>query len=228
MVSRGQNSFISLPGFAASLYNSLTQTRAFQRSLQEIAAELASRINRGRILDIGTGPGRLLVELHQMNPAFELYGLDISAAMVELARSKLSGLGADIRQGGIQHTDYEDNFFDLVTCTGSFYLWDRPQECLEEIFRILKPHQSAYLFETYRDCDRREVRRAIKANLRAENLLRQALAPHFFMKQLRMTYRVDEVAAIIQKTSFAHSHAVDRIALAGLPAWLRIRLTKEV
>jgi len=228
MASRGQNSFVSLPGFAASLYNSLTQTRAFQRGLREIAVELASRINNGRILDIGAGAGRLLFELHQLNPAFELYGLDISAAMVELGRRKLSGLGANIRQGDIQHTNYEDNFFDLVTCTGSFYLWDRPQECLEEIFRILKPHQSAYLFETYRDCDRREVRKAMRTNLAGENFVRQALAPHFLMKQLRMTYRVDQVAGIIQKTSFAHSHAVDRIALAGLPAWLRIRLTREV
>lgn len=228
MTSRGQRSFVNLPGFAAKLYAGLTQTGAFQRTLREVAAELASRIDRGRILDVGTGPGRLLFELHQLNPAFELFGLDISAEMVNLARDELSGLGADIRQGDIQYTGYEDNFFDLVTCTGSFYLWDHPQECLEEIFRILKPHQSAYFFETCNDCDGREVRKAIKANLRGESLLRQALAPHFFMKQLRMTYGADEVAAIIRKTSFAHSHAIDRIVLAGLPAWLRIKLTKIV
>jgi len=228
MASRGQRSFVNLPGFAAKLYSGLTRTRAFQRTLREVAAELASRITRGRILDVGAGPGRLLFEFHRLNPAVELYGLDISAAMVELARRKLSGLGANIRQGDIQHAGYEDDFFDLVTCTGSFYLWDHPEECLEEIFRILKPHQSAYLFETYRDCDRREVRKAIRTNLQGENLVRQALAPQFFMGQLRMTYDVDEFAGIIQKTSFARNYAIDRIVLAGLPAWLRIKLAKIV
>lgn len=227
MASRGQSSFVSLPGFAAKLYNRLTQTRAFQIQQREIAADLASRLDRGRILDIGAGPGRLLFELHQLNPALELFGLDISASMVELARQRLSGITADLRLGEIQHTSYEDNFFDMVTCTGSFYLWDHPRESLEEIFRILKPHQSAILFETYADCDRRAVRKAIRTNLRGENLVRKALAPRFFMKQLRMTYRVDEVSGIVQQTSFAASNVIDRIVLAGLPAWLRIRLTKE-
>ena len=228
MASRGQSGFISLPSFAARLYNSLTQMRAIQDQHLEIAADLASRIGCGRILDVGTGPGQLLIELHQLNPAFELFGLDISGSMVELARRQLSGLGVDVRQGDIQHTSYEDDFFDIVTCTGSFYLWDSAGECLDEVFRILKPHHSAYLFETYRDCDEREVHRAIKANLKGENLVRRMLAPHFLKKQLRMTYCSAEVARIIQQTRFAHSYAIDHIRLAGLPAWLRISLTKEV
>jgi ubiquinone/menaquinone biosynthesis C-methylase UbiE len=227
MNSRGQRSFAGIPSFAAKLYDNLTRTKAIQCQYREIASDLASRIDRGRILDVGTGPGRLLSELRQMNPAFELYGLDISASMVDLARRQLSGLGIDMRLGEIQHTGYDDDFFDLVTCTGSFYLWDNPRECLEEVFRILKPHQSAFLFESYRDCDRAEVRKALKANLQGESLVRRAIAPHLFSRQLGMAYRTAEVAAIIQETRFARSYAIDRIRLAQVPAWLRIRLTKE-
>jgi ubiquinone/menaquinone biosynthesis C-methylase UbiE len=227
MSDRGQQSFLRLPGFAARLYDSLTHIGAVQLQHREIACDLASRIVRGRILDVGTGSGRLLFELRQLSPAFELYGLDISASMVKLARTQLSGHGIEIRQGGIQNSGYDNNFFDIVTCTGSFYLWDSPQECLEEVFRILKPQQSAYLFETYRDCDKGEVRKAMKTNLAGENLVRRALAPRFFMKQLGMTYQTAEVAAIIRQTRFAPSYAIDPIRLGGLPAWLRIRLTKE-
>ncbi|MGA3136170.1 MAG: class I SAM-dependent methyltransferase [Terracidiphilus sp.] len=227
MSPRGQQSFLRLPGFAARLYDSLTQIRAVQLQHREIACDLASRVDRGRILDVGTGPGRLLFELRQLNPAFELYSLDISASMVELAKAKLPGPGIEIRQGGIHDSGYDDNFFDIVTCTGSFYLWDSPRECLEEVFRILKPRQSAYLFETYSDCDKNEVRKALKINLAGENLVRRALAPRFFMKQLGMTYQTVEVDGIIRQTRFAPSYAIDPIRLAGLPAWLRIRLTKE-
>jgi ubiquinone/menaquinone biosynthesis C-methylase UbiE len=148
--------------------------------------------------------------------------------MVELAQRQLAGLGADVRQGCIQHTGYEDSFFDIVTCTGSFYLWDFAKECLDEVFRILKPHRSAYLFETYSNCDRREVRNAIRTNLKGESLVRRMLAPYFLKKQLRMAYDSDEVAGIIEQTRFAHTYAIDRISLGGLPAWLRISLTKEV
>jgi ubiquinone/menaquinone biosynthesis C-methylase UbiE len=149
MKSRGQQSFVTLPSFAARLYNSLTQTRAIERQHREIAADLVSRIEHGRMLDIGTGPGQLLFEVHQLNPDVELFGIDISEAMVQFAREKLTGITVNIQCGDIRHTNYVNDFFDLVTCTGSFYLWDNPEECLEEIFRIMKKDRSAYLYETY-------------------------------------------------------------------------------
>jgi ubiquinone/menaquinone biosynthesis C-methylase UbiE len=227
MASRGQNDFASLPRFAAGLYSILTRTRGIQTQHSEIASELARRQERGKVLDVGTGPGTLLIELDGLNPALELFGLDVSRSMVELASKRLHALGAKVRQGDIRHSGYDDNFFDLVTCTGSFYLWDTPVQCLDEIFRILKPHRSACLYETYSDCDRSEVRAAIQANLKGEALFRRVLAPWFFAKQLRMTYTVDEVSGIVRQTRFAQAHTIERIRLAGVPAWLRITLTKE-
>ncbi len=226
MKSRGQDSFVHMPGFAAGLYGSLTRTKAIQRQHREIARDLVSRIEGGRLLDIGTGPGKLLFEVHQLAPQVELFGLDISAAMVGLAGKNLSGIRADLRQGDIRKTDYEENFFDLVTCTGSFYLWDEPEKGLDEIFRILKRGRSAYLFETHRDFNEPEVQAALKANLKEENLLRKLVTPVFLMKQLRMTYSTSEIEQIVNRTRFSESFAVGKITLAGLPAWLRIKLTK--
>lgn len=226
MIGRGQTDFARFPSFAARLYSSLTRTRAIQEQHREIASYLASKIDRGRVLDIGPGPGCLLFELHRCSPAFDLFGLDISQSMVELARSQLSGTGVEILQGDIRQTRFESSFFDLVSCTGSFYLWDQPRECLEEVFRILKPHRSAYLFETYSDCERSEVIAALKANLKDENLVRRMIAPRLFLNQLKMTYKTSEIDAIIQQTSFANSFATERIRLTGVPAWLRITLER--
>jgi ubiquinone/menaquinone biosynthesis C-methylase UbiE len=226
-VSRGEGSFVNLPRFGASLYDSLTRTRPIEVQFKEVGQYLTFKIRGGRLLDIGTGPGRLLFEIHRLNPDIELFGLDISDSMVQLAKKNLSGIRADLRQGNIRNTNYKSNFFDAVTCTGSFYLWDHPEECLEEIHRILKENQSAYLFETYRDFDNGEFRRALKANLQKENIFRKLITPFFLEKQLKMAYRTDEVTEIVRNTSFADTYTVDKINLSGLPIWLRIALMKK-
>lgn len=227
MSSKGEGSFVNLPRFGARLYDSLTRTRPIEALFKEVGQYVASKIRHGRLLDVGAGPGRLLFEIYRLNPEIELFGLDISDSMVQLAKKNLSGIRADLRQGNIRSTNYESNFFDVVTCTGSFYLWNHPKECLEEIHRILKENQSAYLFETYRDFDNGEFRRTLKANLQKENLFRRLITPFFLKKQLKMTYQTDEVAEIVRHTSFADTYTIDKITLSGLPIWLRITLTKK-
>ena len=227
MKSRGQEDFVRLPGFAARLYDRLIRSKAIDREYLEIAQDLASTIDLGRVLDVGTGPGWMLLKLYQLNSHIQLYGLDISEAMVQLARKNLAGIPADLRQGNIEHTDYEDGFFDIVTCAGSFYLWDRPEQCLDEIHRILKPGQTAYLYETYQDYDADELREALRENLKQEGLLRKLITPHFLKRQLKMTYVIKEMEAIIQRSRFNQNHALEKIRLGGLPIWLRIRLNKS-
>jgi hypothetical protein len=68
MTGRGQDDFVRFPGFAARLYGNLTRGRAVQQQHREIASDLALRIRRGRVLDVGTGPGYLLIELYHLNP----------------------------------------------------------------------------------------------------------------------------------------------------------------
>jgi len=227
MRNRGEHSFINLPRFGASLYDRMTQSRAIKAQFREIAQDLVSRVSHGRLLDIGTRPGRLLIEIHKMNSDIELFGLDVSASMIGAARKNLTGIKTDLRQGNIRSTSYESDFFDIITCTGSFYLWEYPVESLEEIFRILKEGQSAYLYETYKDFDRIELKKALRANLKNEQLLLRLITPFFLKKQLKMTYKSGEVAEIIEQTRFAGNYKLDMIILAGLPIWMRIELRKK-
>ncbi|MGB8260875.1 MAG: class I SAM-dependent methyltransferase [Terracidiphilus sp.] len=227
MGGRGQESFTRLPRFAAGLYERLTKSEGIERQQWEIALEIASHVYRGRLLDVGCGPGGLLRELRRLCPDLELHGLDISAAMVERARSNLAGLNVAVRVGEVRSSGYETEFFDAVTSTGSFYLWDEPVACLDEIFRILRPGGHAWLYESCSDCDREAVRRAVQANLRGEGLLRRILAPRFFHKQLGMTYSFAEMEQIAAHSRFAPTVSLSRIALAGVPAFVRMALRRE-
>lgn len=169
----------------------------------------------------------MLAEINQLNSNIDLFGLDISESMVQQAKKNLVDIKVDLRQGNIQHTDYPDDFFDVISCTGSFYLWNSPETCLEEIHRILKHGCSAYLFETYKDYNPDDFTKALRANLQRENRLSKFLVPFFLKKQLRMTYQINEFSEIFERTKFVKSFTVDKITLAGLPIWLRIKLTKQ-
>jgi 2-polyprenyl-3-methyl-5-hydroxy-6-metoxy-1,4-benzoquinol methylase len=120
MKSRGETQFLNFPPFAAGLYSRLTRTRSLQQQYREIAANLTSQVRSGRLLDIGTGPGWLLLEVHKQNPGVQLYGLDISQAMVELARQNLAGVTTNLKLANVCATGHENNFFDTVVCSGSF------------------------------------------------------------------------------------------------------------
>jgi len=224
--SRGEIQFLKFPGFAAGLYSRLTRTRPLQQQCQEIATCLTGQMHSGRLLDVGTGPGRLLLEVHRLRPELQLYGLDISKAMIGLAHQNLVGVTTDLKMANVCATGYEDDFFDAVVCTGSFYLWDRPEQGLQEIHRILKPDCSAHLFETNRDYDRKAYRAALKANLKREGLAMRLFGPLLLAKALPMAYRSDEVETIVGRTSFAGGCRIENVALAGLPIWMHIQLTK--
>jgi ubiquinone/menaquinone biosynthesis C-methylase UbiE len=227
MRSRGETSFLKFPPVAAALYGALSRTKSLQDQAHEIAAFLVGEIEDGRVLDVGTGPGRLLLAIHQLNPALELYGLDISQSMIDLARQTLTDVPVNLRIGSIARTDYPSDFFDLVTCTGSFYLWDDPKQGLEEIHRILRPDRKAYLFETRRDHDKREFQQALRAKLRQEGLVMKLVGPLLLGKALELAYRTDEVEDILRDTSFSSGHQIEGVTVAGLPVWMRIQLAKQ-
>jgi SAM-dependent methyltransferase len=166
------------------------------------------------------------MEIYRLNPHLELFGLDISASMIKVARNNLQDIRADLRVGSIRHTDYESDFFTVVTSVGSFYLWDYPEESLEEISRILKKGESAYLFEVYKDIDETEYRDALRKNLRQLDWARRLVGPVALRKSLKMSYRTEEFVRIIEKTSFAGSYTIEKIELSGLPMWVRITLKK--
>ncbi len=94
----------------------------------------------GRILDIGCGPGVFTEEL--LDKAGEVYGIDISEAMVETAKRRIEGQGIENRvhfsKGDIEALDLQDGFFDAVICIGVLEYLRDDNLALKELFRVLK------------------------------------------------------------------------------------------
>ncbi len=225
MKTRGEKQYVNMPLFAARLYDKLTNNRGVNNSFTKISKIIGGTLREGRLLDVGTGPGRLLPEIKNQIPQLELHGLDISAAMIKIARKKL-GTYVDLRVGNIVKTDYPDNFFDCVVSSGSFYNWDNPVEGLNEIFRVLKPGRTAFVFETTTDYDPDMVRINLQNNLQDSGLIRRILSPLFLKKQLRMTYSLSEFEEILMHSEFKNSFKIERDVLGNLPVYVRIELNK--
>lgn len=227
MSNRGESSFVKLPKFAAKQYDKMMQLEPMREQRVQIAEILISQITEGTLLDIGTGHGRLLIEINKLNPKIELYGLDISEKMIDLAKANLKNINANLQTGNITSTNYGNDYFDLVTCTGSFYLWDAPVEGLNEIHRILKTKKTAILFESHKEYNESNLKEQIKRNLAREGFINRKLVPRFLKKQLKMTYDIKELEEIINSSLFKNHYSIQKITLVNLPIWLKIEIKKE-
>jgi len=102
----------------------------------------------GELLDIGTGGGRMLRLLGDR--ANRAVGIDISRAMLMVARSNLHAAGLDhllVRQGNMYQLRFPDSSFDTVTIDQVLCQADAPSDVLREAARVLRPGGRLLLVE---------------------------------------------------------------------------------
>jgi len=97
----------------------------------DIALSLIKDLERGCILDIAAGEGRLSYRLLQM-------GFQVTAADIEIGQFKLNQIKCDQLDLN-DKLKYEDETFDYIMCIETFEHLRNPGICLDEFQRILKP-----------------------------------------------------------------------------------------
>ena len=93
-----------------------------------------------KVLEIGVGPGSTL-EFYP--PRTEFVGIDISAAMIEVARKKAANLNSGSRFHlqvmDATNLDFPDNHFDVVMAAYVITTVQDPHKVCREILRVIKP-----------------------------------------------------------------------------------------
>ena len=87
-----------------------------------------------RVLDVGCGKGRFARVLRQQEPEAELWGLDISEAMLRFVPE-----GIRTRAGSMTELPFEDGFFDGAYATESLEHAVEIEKAVGEICRVVKP-----------------------------------------------------------------------------------------
>ncbi len=91
------------------------------------------------VLDAGAGTGeRTLALLRNSRPGV-VVGLDASAGMLSVARSKIADRRVRFMHGDITRLPFEDNTFDVVSCTWAVETLSDPRAAVQEFVRVVKP-----------------------------------------------------------------------------------------
>jgi ubiquinone/menaquinone biosynthesis C-methylase UbiE len=128
-----------------------TPLKQRQWYIEAMIASLA--LPRGtRILDVGCGPGQLLLQL--LRRGYDVKGVDISGGMVEQARALIRSNGfsefSGVAVGDIEKLDFRDQEFDVVVASGVIEYQKDDDVALAEMKRVLKPNGHLILNVTNR------------------------------------------------------------------------------
>jgi len=112
-----------------------------ERTGKSLAQSLKQKkFETGRILDAGCGSGEIVIELALAFSKAEVYGLDLSEPLLQLARKAADDIcNVVFQKGDVQAMPFEDNFFDVVISMNTLHVVDDPVAMINEIERVLKP-----------------------------------------------------------------------------------------
>jgi ubiquinone/menaquinone biosynthesis C-methylase UbiE len=122
---------------------------------QDFGQKLAVQgFTSGKILDVGCGFGATNLALAQRFPDSDIFGIDLSEPLLELANhvageADLSGR-VRFEKADVQQIPYPENSFDAALNINMVHLVDQPIKMLDEIERILIPGGYLYIADLRR------------------------------------------------------------------------------
>jgi ubiquinone/menaquinone biosynthesis methyltransferase len=118
---------------------SLGRDRIWKRRL----VSLLPNVTAPNCVDLACGTGDVTAELAARYPLGRILGIDLTPAMLEVARSRCPQSRVSFRAADMCHTGIADGWADVVT--GSYALRNAPvlDDALREVRRVLKPGGTA-------------------------------------------------------------------------------------
>lgn len=104
---------------------------------------IGSRFSSGmNVLDIGTGPASIPIQLQRSLPNIRFIGLDISIDMLGKAKennNKLNG-HIDFLAGNGEALPFQSESIDVVTLFFTLHHLNKPEHLIKEVHRVIKPN----------------------------------------------------------------------------------------
>jgi ubiquinone/menaquinone biosynthesis C-methylase UbiE len=176
---------------------------------EEIAASLAAP--GLSLLDLGCGPGDILIRLRQKDDTWHLFGLDRSLRMLSYAiASEKARCGPDRRPinwtaGDAKRTGFANDCFDVVICNSALHHWEDARAFWREVKRIVKPHGLVFLRDLRRPGDLDAARSLVQRHVGRES----AVVQKHYLSSLQSAYTTTEVERQLAEVGFAGLHVIE-------------------
>lgn len=167
------------------------------RGFLETKDVLEAGINKGLVLEIGSGPDYLGLEWLKKTEESSLVGLEISPNMIKVAQKNAREYGFESRvnyiAGDAHKLPFKDNEFDGVFSCESLHEWAEPGLIFGEIYRVLKTGAKFFVGDL-----RRDIRSIIVFFLKI--LIRSKEMKQGLMSSINAAYTVEEMKSIMKKS----------------------------
>ncbi|HHT9134370.1 MAG TPA: class I SAM-dependent methyltransferase [Candidatus Avalokitesvara rifleensis] len=121
---------------------------------------VARELRCGKILDVGTGPGYVPIEIAKRNEEVFVDGIDLTRKFREIGERNARNAGVSARvhfeTGDATKMPFDDNSYDVVISTGAMHHWKYPARVIDEMYRVLKPGGEAWVLDPNKECSSEE------------------------------------------------------------------------
>lgn len=107
-----------------------------------------------KVLDIGSGSGKLLFTIHELLNNVELVGIDTDRSKVEAAQARVNDdENIEFKFADAGKLPCKSDYFDIITCTNTFFYIEHKGKTLQEVFRVLKKYGRFVMLESIQGTD---------------------------------------------------------------------------
>lgn len=162
-----------------------------------VAHALRLGLEKGRVLDMGTGPGQIPLKIAQRLPQLRFVGIDQSGNMIRQASERASKAGladrVEFRRGDANRLDFADASFDFVLCNSVLHHLQNPVRVLDELARVVRPEGGVLV----RDL-RRPSRLVFPLHVCWFGRHYSGLMKQLYIASVRSAYTLPELAEILR------------------------------
>jgi ubiquinone/menaquinone biosynthesis C-methylase UbiE len=138
-----------------------SQLSLWRQQAQEAVRDLP---DGAEVLEVAPGPGYFAVELAKLGRV-RVTALEISRTFIEIAteNARRAGVALRIEPGDAARMPFPDRSFDRVLCQAAFKNFSRPQEAVDEMYRVLRPGGMARIEDMRHDATDAAIRQEVDA-----------------------------------------------------------------
>lgn len=203
-ISKRRFTIERIPGPLAPLYEKASRL-VIKTYYAQVAEEISASFPQGLLLDLGTGPGYLPIEVAKRSPHIRIIGVDLSRMFIRMARTNAVRAGFSARlhfeTGNAANLRFGTETFDGVISTGMLHALRDPARTIRECWRVLRTGHEAWIYDPARVCSQVDASEW-KASFSAFESVMARLLPFFARLNPPHTYTREQVQAWIAFTPF--------------------------